>query len=575
MQNVTQVSLALEEMALLLAFKGEPKFKVNAYEQAAQIVNTVGGELATLVEQNRLRELQGIGATLAAQIEELWNTGASGLLNRLRSESPEGTSELVRVEGLTPRRIRALHAELGIRSVEELRAACLAGRVRGVPGFGQKTEERLLAAAERWLKRGEAPPAGVLLAEAQKIAHVLEHELLKVMPEVHVAGALRRGEETVRELELVVRGSRDTALRHLSGVRHVLRVELDAGIAHLSGGLLLKVHAAEENLGTALLFATGNDAHVEALRSRAVERGFALARDGAAASPSEAADARLAARGFETEAALYGALGLSLVPAELRAGGGELEQAAREDFSDLLGLADLQGMVHCHTTYSDGKNTIAEMALAAHALGMQYITITDHSPSAHYAQGVTLDRLKQQWDAIAAAQEQVPIRILRGTESDILADGKLDFPDAVLEQFDVVIASIHARHRMDARAMTERLVRALSLPIFKIWGHALGRILNHRDPIDCDVPAVLDALAQSRGAIELNADPHRLDLPPSWIPAARARGIPFVVSVDAHSTAGLQVMRYGVTMARRGGLRKREVLNTQSAEAFAALVRPV
>jgi len=188
---------------------------------------------------------------------------------------------------------------------------------------------------------------------------------------------------------------------------------------------------------------------------------------------------------------------------------------------------------------------------------------------------VTLDRLKEQWDEIAAAEEQVPIRILRGTESDILSDGSLDFPDAVLERFDVVIASIHARHRMDASAMTERLRRALSLPLFKIWGHALGRILNHRPPIDCDVLALLDALAASRGAVEINGDPHRLDLPPAWIPAARERGIPFVLSVDAHSTRGFGVLRYGVSMARRGGVRVKEVLNTLPPDAFAARVRPL
>jgi len=201
-------------------------------------------------------------------------------------------------------------------------------------------------------------------------------------------------------------------------------------------------------------------------------------------------------------------------------------------------------------------------------------SITDHSPSAHYARGVSVDALKQQWDEIQSAQEQVPIRILRGVESDILRDGSLDYPDAILEQLDVVIASIHARHRLNRDEMTERLRRALSLPLFKIWGHGLGRILNHREPIDCDVVAVLDALAGSSGAIELNADPHRLDLPPRWIPDATARGIPFVVSVDAHSVQGFDVLRYGVTMARRGGLRRDQVLNTLDADEFVARVRP-
>ena len=224
---------------------------------------------------------------------------------------------------------------------------------------------------------------------------------------------------------------------------------------------------------------------------------------------------------------------------------------------------------------TDGKNSIEEMAVAAQALGMQYITITDHSPSAHYARGVTLDRLKEQWEEIDRVQERVQIRILRGTESDILADGALDYPDAVIEQLDVVIASIHSRFQMDAVAMTARLRRALQLPLFKIWGHALGRLLLSRDPIACDLASVLDGLAGSRGAIEINGDPHRLDLPAQFIPAARERGIPFVISVDAHSTRGLDALQFGVHNARRGGIRCGEVLNTLSADDFAARVRPI
>ena len=230
-------------------------------------------------------------------------------------------------------------------------------------------------------------------------------------------------------------------------------------------------------------------------------------------------------------------------------------------------------MVHCHTTHSDGQNSVEEMARAAAALGMQYITITDHSPSAHYAHGVARERLEQQWEEIRQAEQAVGIRILRGTESDILADGALDYPDEILAQFDVIIASIHSRFRMTRVQMTERLVRAMRLPVFKIWGHALGRLLLSRDPIDCDVEAVLDALAGARGAIEINGDPHRLDLPPEWIPHARARGIPFVLSVDAHSTTGMGVLPFAATLGRRGGLRRGEVLNTLSVDGFLARVQ--
>jgi DNA polymerase (family 10) len=232
-------------------------------------------------------------------------------------------------------------------------------------------------------------------------------------------------------------------------------------------------------------------------------------------------------------------------------------------------------MVHCHTQWSDGRATIEEMALAAEAMGMEYITITDHSGRAHYAGGVTPDRIEEQWDEIARVQERVSVKLLRGTEADILEDGVLDWPDRLLERFDVVIASIHERHRMDERAMTRRLVRAMEAPVFKIWGHALGRLVGERPPIACRVEEVLDAAAASgRVAVEVNGDPRRLDMEPRWIRAARERGLRFTLSVDAHAPASLQFLRFAVGTARRGGVRREEVLNALPASEFAAVVRP-
>ena len=566
MQNTSEVAGALREMAALLEFSSAPKFKVKAYQRAVEVVETVA-DLAPLVEQGRLPELPGIGSTLSRQIEELWNTGSSSFLNRLREELPQGASELIQLDGMTPRRLRSLVDGLAIDSVAMLRAECEAGRVRVLPGFGKKTEQRLLEACDRWFNREPEVPLPTLLSKALERAAVLERVLLESVERVQLVGALRRGEETVRELEWVVLGDTNEPLARLAKMRQVLRTEPERGRAHLSEALKLQLHSASAtNFGNAVVLATGTEAHVAALRLKARQRGFELEGwDGTK---------RGEGRTFSTEKELYSALDLPFVPPELRGDRAELSVAAQADFHDLITERDVLGMVHCHTSYSDGRNTIAEMAAAAHALGMQYLTITDHSPSAYYANGVSLDRLQQQWDEIAAAQEKVPIRILRGTEADILADGTLDYPDSVLEQFEVVIASVHARHRMDRTAMTARLTKAMSLPMFKIWGHGLGRILNHRDAFDCDVPAVLDALSGSRGAIELNADPHRLDLPPEWIPAARERNIPFVISVDAHSTRGLEVLRYGVTMARRGALRRSEVLNTEPPERFAELVHP-
>jgi DNA polymerase (family X) len=571
MENARRVAQALEEMATLLRLSAQPKFKVRAYENAARVVELLGDELGDRVARDDLRRLPGIGPALSKQIEELWRTGSSEYWMRLRAEYPQGAAELARVPGMTARRIRAAHEALGVRSVEDLRDACIAERVRAIRGFGERTEQRLLAGCERALVGVERQTQPMLRAYALDVAAVIERELSSSVERTAVAGPLRRGEELLSELDFVVVGELDAALQRLSQLRQVVRVDRELGMAQLGTGIRAVLHAAPgmDAFGSTLFVHTGSAAHVARVCERASGRGFAIA------GAPEAERSGLPVRSFESEEALYGALGLSWVPPERRGGAGEVELAEQGSFADLIRAADIQGLVHCHTQWSDGKNSILEMARAAHALGMKYITITDHSPSAHYARGVTLDRLAQQWDEIAAAQEEVPIRILRGTESDILSDGSLDYPDAVLEQFDVIIASIHARHRLDREAMTARIVRALSLPLFKIWGHALGRILNHRPALDCDMPRVLDALASAPGAIEINADPHRLDLPAAWIPAARERGIPFVVSVDAHSTASLGILRFGIEQARRGGLLRREVLNARGCDEFVALVKPV
>jgi DNA polymerase (family 10) len=263
------------------------------------------------------------------------------------------------------------------------------------------------------------------------------------------------------------------------------------------------------------------------------------------------------------------------IPPELREDEGEIEAALGGTLpADLLTLGDIQGMVHCHTRYSDGRNSVLEMARAAEALGMRYLTITDHSPTAVYAHGLSLERLERQWEEIDRAQEQTGVRILRGTESDILADGSLDYPDDVLARLDVIVASIHTRHGMDEAAMTRRVGAALALPVFKIWGHARGRLIGRRPPFACRMDEILDTAASARVAIEVNGDPHRLDLDPHWIRAARARGLRFVISVDAHSVSELGNLRYGVDTARRGWVRRGEVLNTLPAAEFAAAVKP-
>ncbi|MFN7147684.1 MAG: PHP domain-containing protein, partial [Myxococcota bacterium] len=312
---------------------------------------------------------------------------------------------------------------------------------------------------------------------------------------------------------------------------------------HLASGLPVEVFVVPKPaFARALLLATGADAHL---------RRLGAVPDG------------------PDEAAIYAKMGMAYVPPELREDAGEIE-AARDGTlpTDLLTLDDIRGMVHCHSIWSDGRDAIDDLARAAEARGMRYLTITDHSPTAHYAGGVPVERLANQWADIARVQREVGLRLLRGTESDILADGALDYPDEVLARLEIVIASVHTRGKLDHDAMTARVERALRHPAFKVWGHALGRLVDRRDPIDVDVPRLLDAAAENRVAIELNGDPYRLDLAPDWVREARRRGVRrFVVSVDAHSVGDFANLDYGVAMARRGWVRRGEVLNTLDPDA--------
>jgi DNA polymerase (family 10) len=562
-QDALFISSALEEIAALLKLSGEG-YKARAYARGAERVAALGDQLGALIADGSLTELPDIGRSLSKQISALWHTRRSPLLEHLRVEFPPGSAELSRVPGLTARRIKALREGLGIRSLDGLREACVAQRVRALPGFGPKTEQSLLEAIDRY-RTAPAQPQRMLLSDALLFARRLERQVIgqQLAARVVMAGAARRCQEVLSELDVVLVDPRERDV--VAALARSPFLLSSAGQLQVAGVPLHLHLCTRENAGATLLRTTGSEAHLKALQTHAQSRGLDLRGEGLIDVDGKSSPANSA------EEAIYARLGLGYVPPERRAD----DVLPVSGTCELVERRHLRGAVHCHTTYSDGKHSIEAMARAAQALGFEYITITDHSPSAHYAGGVDIDRLMQQWDEIARVQEQVDIRILRGTESDILADGTFDYPDSVLERFEVIIASIHGRNRMDRAQMTERLVRAMRIPVFKIWGHALGRMLLHRDPIDCDVEAVLEAIASSRGAIELNGDPHRLDLPPEWIPRARELGIRFVLSADAHSTSGLAATDFAVMMARRGGLAPGDVLNALSARDFVEHVRPV
>lgn len=557
--HAVEIAACLRELAVYMRLERDPD-RARAYERAARTVEAVH-DLDRRVDEGTLIGLPGIGTSIARVVTELARSGSLGTLDRLRKLWPPQLVELSRLPDVGTRRARVLVEKLAPRDLDELLEMAESGRVRELPGFGPSSESKLIASLRGRHERG----ARRLLMDARRVTATLV-EYLRLAPEakaVHGAGATRRWQEIVDEVVIVVATEQPAAIRaHIA--HHPLVVEVADGesagiaIAHLADGGLALLHLTPPALvGAAQIVATGSPMHVGMLRQRAAAAGRDLD----------------AIEGLE--GVVYAALGLPWLPPEIRDGDDEITRgAAGERFDDLVTIADVTGAVHCHTTYSDGRHSIAQMAHAAEERGLSFLTITDHSHSAHYAGGLDDARLREQWREIETAQAGTSVRLVRGTESDILADGTLDFARETLDQLEIVIASIHNRHKLDEDAMTQRLVTAMRQPVFKIWGHALGRLVLRRDPLACRFDDVLDAIVESPAAIEINGDPHRLDLEPSRVRKAHARGIRFVLSSDAHSTSDLDYLENAVAMARRARLRPADVLNTLPPDEFLEAVRP-
>ena len=564
------IAAALQEIAALMELKGgNNKFKARAYNAGARSIAGVSADLGDLVAEDRLTTLPGIGNALASQIKQLYLTGESSVLKALRAEFPPGIIELSTVPGLSVGKIKQLHEGLGIKSAEELKNAAAAGKVRKLKGFGEKTESKLLESLSDHAKRSRTPKR-LHLHRAWRTTEQIENYLstARGLKKLSVAGSLRRWSETVGTIKFVASTNQPALLvQHFLRFPFIVQTETQkenrATVVFADGSRVSLMAVPPDEFAATLFAETGSSAHVSKVTKL-------FSRGGSAKRSKRMSHAEL-----NGDAVVYEQLGMQYIAPELREDAGEVEAALKGKLpSDLIELADIRGMVHCHTTYSDGKHSVEEMALAAEAMGMQYITITDHSPTAFYAGGVELDRLQRQWEEIDQVQEKVKVKILRGTESDILANGALDYPDKVLEKFDVIVASIHSRYKMDSEKMTRRVVTAMKQPVFKIWGHAQGRLIQSRPPFECDMLRILDVIAESNAAVEINGDPFRLDMEPRWVREARKRKIKFVISVDAHSTGALHNVKYGVAMARRGWVREGEVLNTLPEAKFKQAVKP-
>lgn len=556
------VAAMLRELAVYYELDGD-RHRAFAYDRAAKSVEQAKG-LHRLIDEGRLEELPGVGTSIARVVAELARRSNVQVLERLRQKWPAVVIELAQLPKLGVTKARKLYEAFKPADLDAVAALCREGKVSELPGFGKLSEQRLMQAIEERRMTGTR----VLLLDAEGSAQSLAH-YLRTAPEaitVEVCGPVRRWCEVIDHLAYAVAtnapeaiGERLASFGLVTSIDRTRENEKEPIVAYLAGGLRAELYLAPPaKLGWAQIRATGSPEHVALLEARAAERGMSL-------DILEAAD----------EPHVYKALGLPFIPPELRDGTDEVRAAlAGDHFKDLITLEDLTTATHCHTTYSDGKNTVAEMVRGAAELGFQAITITDHSAAASYASGLTLDGLRAQHAEIAAL-EAPEARVFRGTEADILADGAIDVPDDIIPELDVIIASVHQRFQLDEDGMTNRLVTAMRQPFFKIWGHALGRLVLRREPIKVRVDDVLDAAADSKQcAIEINGDPHRLDLDPINARKAAARGLRFVLSSDAHSVRGLSMVQYAVAMARRARIRKSQVLNALPPDELAEVIRP-
>jgi DNA polymerase (family X) len=563
----------LSQIAAFLELHGENRFKSRAYSSAARAVQALDADdLAPMLRSGDLASAPGIGPATIGVIRDLVETGESSYLERLRETTPEGLLEMVRVPGLGPAKIHQIHQSLGIETVQELEEAARDGRLAKLQRFGPKTAEKILKGIAFLRDTGARVLLPHALGEARRLlAAVTGHPDVQ---RAEIAGAIRRHREVIRDVDIVAECRGDpasvaTSFTRASGVRNAVGVGgPSVSISFVDGTHFDLYCATPAGFAVALWRATGSDQHIARVVERLAERGLAL-------EDNELRDARTGrVLSVPDETALYRSAGLAYVPPELREGMHEIDAAERDAIPTLVDYADIQGVLHCHSNYSDGAATIDEMARAAQARGRSYLGISDHSESAFYAGGVSRDRILEQHDEIDRVNDALTgFRVLKGVEADILVDGRVDYDGDFLERFDYVIASIHSRFGMDEATMTARVLAALDNPHLTILGHPTGRLLLTREPYAIDINAVLDKAGEVGAAVELNADPHRLDLDWRFLPAAKQRGVSVEIGPDAHSTNSLDYTTIGVGMARKGWLEKKDVLNCKSAGGVLAFAR--
>ncbi len=551
----------LERIALLLELQGENPFKVRAYRNGARTLELLEGDLGTLVRETGLQGIAGIGEALREKISTLVTTGKLPYYDDLVAQFPPKLFELFDVPGLGPKKIKALYEKLKVASLADLEKACRSGNVAGLEGFGAKTEEKLLQALDS-MKQG----AGRHLASVAAHDSRTIYDDLRALPEVvriSLGGSTRRRNDTVHDIDLIVSTNEPAvvsrAFREHPLVEKVIAAGDTKSSAVLKDGIQADLRVVTDaEFPFAQNYFTGSKEHNIRLRGLAQDRGWTLneyrlapAKKGAPKIPE-----------IRDERDLYELFGFDFIEPELREDRGEFEAAAGHKLPDLVRLEQIKGTFHCHTRASDGRNTLAEMAAAARDLGLQYLGIADHSKASVQANGLDAARLKKQIAEIKALNKGFDgFRLFAGTECDILKDGTLDFPDSLLAQLDYVVASVHSSFTLPEAEVTKRLVRAMENRQVTMLGHLTGRLLLKRDAYAVNIPDILDAAAATGTIIELNADPHRLDLDWRWWRLAKEKGVRCVINPDAHSVGGLQSLYFGVGAARKGWLTAKDIVN--------------
>jgi len=560
------IAAVFDEIADLLEIQGENPFRIRAYRNASRIVGDLGRELHEMVGQgDALTEIPGIGTDLAAKIKEIVETGNTTFLTKLRDQVPRGIPELLRLQGLGPKRVKALWKELKVESMADLKKVAGEGKIRGLAGFGPKMEENILKALEtksteggRFRRAAVTPYAEALVKYLSGTAGVTR---------IEIAGSYRRAKETIGDLDILaeVDVSSDVMDRFVGydEVEQVLAHGDTKASVKLRSGIQVDLRVLPSaSYGAALHYFTGSKAHNIAVRALAQKKGLKVNEYGVFRGDEQIAGG--------TEEEVYRAVGLDWIPPELREDRGEMDIKA---LPDLVTLKDLKGDLHNHSTWSDGANTIEEMAAEAKRRGFEYFAITDHSKRLAMTNGLDETRLLKQIDEIDAINAKLKgITILKGNEVDILEDGSLDLSDDVLSRLDLVVGSVHGKFNLPRDKQTERILRAMDHKYFSILGHPTGRLILSREPYDVDVPRII-AHAKQRGCfLELNANPERLDLNDIYCQMAKSEGVLISIDCDGHSTRDFNNLAFGIGQARRGWLEKKDVLNTRTLKQLRPLL---